>query len=186
MLQVSSSAAASIKHDGMVENIGAGPDMQSKNRYMFRVSSVLTPTSNISDTTVFDYGHRDEVPVALITSHMVPGGLADARSTGHAFVRGRARPTRTPCGIRKIDSADPMLYNKTTTYGVSNVFTDGLGHGLTFKYILGYRYTETRTTARTSQAFTVPVENLLGEGSRSTPRSGPMKSSCWARPSTTG
>jgi iron complex outermembrane receptor protein len=146
------------KHDGFVKNIGGGPDMQSKNRDMFRVSSVFEPTTNITDTTVFDYSHRDEVPVALISSDLVQGGTGAAIYGQDLLNTEIAR--QGALGIRTIDTPFPA-YDKTTNYGVSNVLAVGLGHGATFKYILGYRYSNSDDLS-SKTGLTVPME--VGQG----------------------
>jgi iron complex outermembrane receptor protein len=142
------------KHDGFVKNVGGGPDMQSKNRDMFRISSVFQPTSNITDTLVLDYSHRDEVPVALISSDLVQGGTG-AMLYGQGLLNSELAQQQA-FGIRKI-STPFGAYDKTTNWGASNVLAVGLGHGMTFKYILGFRYTNSDDES-SKTGLTVPME----------------------------
>jgi iron complex outermembrane receptor protein len=145
-----------VKHDGFVKNT-LGSDMQSENRYQFRASALFEPTSTITDYAVFDYGRRDEVPVAFISSFLVPGGLPDTIYGPGVLEAQQAQ--QNAFGIRK--TANPFQnYDRATNYGVSNTFTDSLGHGLTFKYILGYRFTDVDYLSSKS-SFAVPI--FVGE-----------------------
>src|SRR5690606_39125506 len=57
-----------VRRDAVVENIGVGPDLQSQEREAYRLSALFTPTESITNYTVVDYSHRDELPYALIAS----------------------------------------------------------------------------------------------------------------------
>jgi iron complex outermembrane receptor protein len=135
MLQVRLGARLE-KHDPMVTNIGGGPDMDSRDRQQQRVSILFEPTSDINNYIVFDHSHRAELPLTQITT-AVSGTQGLGLSIYPNLLLLGAQ--QAAFGVQKIDSPYPA-YNHTSTYGVSDVFTASLDHGLTFKYIFGYRY----------------------------------------------
>ena len=146
------------KHDPMVENINTGGGMQSRNRYQLRAAMVFEPTDSISNYTVVHYARRNEKPVALIASDAANTALSTAFYGATFNTTSQALQDRL--GIRKINSPF-QSHTYATNYGVSNIFTDALGHGLTFKYIAGYRHTYSDDVSSKS-GFTVPIE--IGRG----------------------
>ena len=141
------------KHDPMVTNVGGGPGMDSNNRTQARISVLFEPTSNISNYTMFDQSNRDETPYSQ-TSITYPAGLGYAVYPNWLALGAR----QAALGNYTIDSPYPA-WQRATTYGLSNVFTDSLGYGLTFKYILGYRFVNTNNFSNAS-GLPVPVEIL--------------------------
>jgi iron complex outermembrane receptor protein len=141
------------KHDPMVTNVGGGPGMDSHNRTQLRVSILFEPTSNISNYTVIDQSNRDETPLTQ-TSTVFKTGLGYRLYPNLLALGAR----QAALGNYAIDSPYPA-YERATNYGVSDVFTDSLGHGLTFKYIFGYRFVNTNNFSNAS-GLAVPIEIL--------------------------
>jgi iron complex outermembrane recepter protein len=154
-----------LKHDPFVTNIGGGPGMQSEDRNAARLSILFDPTSNVSNYTVLDYSHRGESPPPQITSHVQPGtgcitGLGCLYPPANLALIQEEGAQQNALGIRTIDQDFPS-FDHATNYGLSNIFTAELGHGLTFKYIFGYRYLEFHDLS-SKTGFTLPLELGLG------------------------
>jgi iron complex outermembrane receptor protein len=147
------------KHDPFVNNIGTGDSRQSENRNAFRFSALFSPTPTITNYTVFDYGHRDEKPSALISEFLtpVPGPSGNYWAEFYAPTLLPMQQARQDAlGIRTIDT--PYSATDTATnYGVSNIFTDSLTSNLTLKYIFGYRAWSFNESSSDS-SYSVPIE----------------------------
>jgi iron complex outermembrane receptor protein len=141
------------KHDPMVNNVGGGPGMDSNNREQQRVSILFEPTSGISNYTVFDHSSRNEQPLTQIST-TYPTGLGYLLYPNWLALGAR----QAALGNYTIDSPYPA-YAHADNYGVSNVFTDSLTSGLTFKYIFGYRFVDTGNLSNAS-GLAVPIEIL--------------------------
>jgi iron complex outermembrane receptor protein len=141
------------KHDPMVTNVGGGPGMDSNNRTQARASILFEPTANISNYTMFDQSNRHETPYTQ-TSTVFKTGLGYALYPNLVALGAE----QAALGNYAIDSPYPA-FQRATTYGISNVFTDSLGEGLTFKYIFGYRFVNTNNFSNAS-GLAVPVEIL--------------------------
>jgi iron complex outermembrane receptor protein len=134
-----------VARDPVVKNL-IGPGEQSLNRDVGRVSILFSPTPNVSNYTVLAYSHRDESPVAIISSNVVPTAgcfqLAPPPAPPtclYGSLPSQYGALQNKLGIRTISDSTPA-YLKADQYDLSNIFTAKLPAGLTFKYIFGYEY----------------------------------------------
>ncbi len=143
-------AGAIARRDGYTRNLGAGPDLDDKHDEAFRASLLVEPAEGLTNTTIFDYYHADEVggsaiPFAAYPNETAGGGTARLPPFAPFFDCN----TSITCDVDLQLARQKMLGTRVTfqdlegrsrreLWGVTNTTSLDVGE-VTFKNIFGYR-----------------------------------------------
>jgi len=119
-----------LRRDGFTRDLTFGQVVDNRREENYRVSALLTPTSNIENLFVFDYRHYNALPSSFL--------LYEFSVQHPAVVAAIARAKEL--GPRTIENSpgQGQVFERRKTWGISNRTTIDLGP-VTIKNIFGYR-----------------------------------------------
>lgn len=143
-------AGVIARREGYTKNEVGGPDMDDEHNESFRATLKLEPTATLTNTTMFDYFHANEVgnssiPYGLYPNATAGGGSARLPALARFFNCGTSvdcdvdlqKERQDAAGIRRTFATAPA-YQHTRLIGITNTSTLDIG-AVRIKNIFGYR-----------------------------------------------